>query len=361
MSGHMRLLDRIAQARKPFIVTSNSTGVQTRLSGASDFAGIVANCPLRYVLNDELTRFCAAFAYSKGSRTLTFMDLIHVPAERVWVEWCQAPWREELSRYGFGTPRDPRTNHGRCGALLTASPDGRSGIVRSFWGGGESEGEIYASSMEARFDFDTPEGFTDHQANGGSLLSYRVVDNEVADAGALARCFAFSFERSWADYYASGGLSKDVLDRIAHNSLGTIALDIPLLLSFFLLLGARSVLPQRSPDLARLNGARARDHKRALLEHIEVHAPLLPGPATTGEKAPDLPRRAARLHHVRGHLVRRRNQVFWRVPHLRGTVRSGVLRTRTVVLNYDQQIAGGFRASADALQRASPTPPAVQA
>jgi hypothetical protein len=362
--GDMRLLDRIAQATKPFIVKSNTTGAQTRLSGVGDFAAEVATCPLRYVLSDELTCFCAAFAYSKGSRTLTFMDLIHVPAERVWVEWCQAPWIEEVTRYGFGTPTDTRSNRGRRGALLKASPDGRSGTVRCFWGAGESEEEIFASSMEAHFNFDAPESFAEYAGDAGSRVYFRVVDNEAADASTLERCFAFSFEQSWADYYEKGGLSGEVLERIVRSSLGTIALNIPLLLSFFLLLGARSVLPQRSADLTRLNCARQRDHKRSLLEHIEVQAPLLPGPSNPGESGVGPARRAARLHHVRGHLVRRHNKVFWRVPHLRGNARGGVVRSRTVTLNYDQPLRGNgpnpqttrneISGLVDSLQRANP-------
>jgi hypothetical protein len=334
LSGGMRLVDRIAQAHEPFIVTSSKTGVRTRLSGPSDFAAAVAQCPLRYVLSDELTRFCAAFAYSKGSRTLSFTDLIHVPAERVWVEWCEAPWNEELNRSGFLASTAGRAHHGRCGVFVTATPDGRSGTIRSFWGAGESEYQIFASAMEARFNLDASAGIAEHPMEVESRKSYRVVDDEVADGSTLARCFAFSFESSWSDYYEGAGLSKEALDNVAHSSLGTIALDIPLLLSFFLLLGARSGLPQRPSDLARLNQIRARDRKRALLEHIEVQAPLLPGATRSGDSGPTLARRAARLHHVRGHLVRRRNQVFWRVPHLRGNARSGVLRTRTVTLTY---------------------------
>jgi hypothetical protein len=38
------------------------------------------------------------------------------------------------------------------------------------------------------------------------------------------------------------------------------------------------------------------------------------------------------LHHVRGHIVRRGNKVFWRSPHLRGDARLGVVRSRTVQL-----------------------------
>jgi hypothetical protein len=40
------------------------------------------------------------------------------------------------------------------------------------------------------------------------------------------------------------------------------------------------------------------------------------------------------LHHVRGHIARRGDKVFWRLPHLRGSARLGVVRSRTVQLSF---------------------------
>jgi hypothetical protein len=37
---------------------------------------------------------------------------------------------------------------------------------------------------------------------------------------------------------------------------------------------------------------------------------------------------------VRGHLVRRGAELFWRVPHLRGNARFGAVRTRTVTWTF---------------------------
>jgi hypothetical protein len=45
-------------------------------------------------------------------------------------------------------------------------------------------------------------------------------------------------------------------------------------------------------------------------------------------------RRGPRLHHVRGHIARRGDKVFWRLPHLRGSARLGVVRSRTVQLSF---------------------------
>jgi len=118
--------------------------------------------------------------------------------------------------------------------------------------------------------------------------------------------------------------------------LGTMAFDMPMLLAVFLLFAAKDGLQRRTADLERLNRARCRSGKRALLEHIEVRAPLVAGypcPASPAAAAANR-RRGPRLHHVRGHIARRGDKVFWRVPHLRGSARLGVVRSRTVQLSF---------------------------
>lgn len=70
------------------------------------------------------------------------------------------------------------------------------------------------------------------------------------------------------------------------------------------------------------------------LLHIEVNACLEGlGEAERTGTGP-IGRRSPRLHHVRGHLVRRDNKVFWRIPHLRGNASRGVVRSRMVCLSY---------------------------
>jgi hypothetical protein len=45
-------------------------------------------------------------------------------------------------------------------------------------------------------------------------------------------------------------------------------------------------------------------------------------------------RHPPRLHHVRGHIVRREDRIFWRKPHLRGDASQGQVRSRTVCLSF---------------------------
>jgi len=342
----MRLADRIAQCRTPFIVQNMTDRTVVHLSGAATFANEILACPTRYVLCDDLTRLCAALAYSKGTSTLACADLLHVPAERVWLEWCEAPWLAELTRYGFKTDGQSIVA-GRRGALIHSSATGRRGLIRAFWVNGDSELDVLASSMEAYFDFDTADGEAPAAPDGSNRPSIGVFDRAVGEADILRRCFRFRYERTWAEYYANSALAPEQRDAVARHALGTIAMEIPLLLTFFLLLATRPGLPRRPIILERINRARVRSGKTALLAHMEVFAPLIPEYAPSNAAGADIERRPRRLHHVRGHLVRRGSQLFWRVPHLRGSCRAGVVRTRTVTWTVDGPVGESRNACAD--------------
>jgi hypothetical protein len=330
----MRLADRIAQCRTPFIVENPRNGFVTQLSNAADYSQRVESCATRYVLSDELTSLCTALAYSKGASTLACLDLLHVPAERVWVEWTEAPWRNELARYGFKSPRGSICS-GRRGAYIQSTPQGRHGLMRTFWSNGQSEPDVLSSSMEAYFDFDTPEGEAPAALDQRNRRSICVSDDPLGKPGILQRCFRFRYERSWQDYYDGAQLTPVQATALSHHALGTIAIDIPVILAFLLLLVTRPGLPCRPLTLERLNRARFRSGKARLLDQIEVCAPLLPEyRPLVGGVSKDR-RRVSRLHHVRGHLVRRGSKIFWRVPHLRGSARSGIIHKRTVAWTID--------------------------
>jgi hypothetical protein len=339
----MRLADRIAQCRTPFIVKNTKDGSVTHLNGAAAFSKDIDSCATRYVLSDELTRLCTALAYSKGASTLACADLLHVPAERVWVEWTEAPWRNELACYGFKCPVDPACS-GRRGVFIQSNADGRSGLMRTFWASGESELNVLSSSMEAYFDFDRQEGENSAVFDQQKPPSILVSDDAAGGkADILRRCFRFWFERSWQDYYARAQLTPVQAEALSHHALGSIAVDIPVVLAFFLLLATRPGLPRRPLMLERLNRARAKSGKRPLLEQIEVFSPLMPEFESGCSSYSRASRRSRRLHHVRGHLVRRGSKLFWRVPHLRGSARAGTIRTRTVTWIVDSPTSARIR------------------
>ena len=334
----MILADRIAQCRTPFIVENIASGQLTGLNNAAAFRQHLENCAIRYVLRDDLVRLCAELAYSKGAHHIQCADLLHAPAECFWVEWSNEPWRTALERYGFLLVNEGLQWVGRRGAFVRASSDGRRGLVRTFWSA-QGECDVLASSIEAYFDFDTVEGEEPSPPDAQQAEIRRVSDRAQRD-DVLGRCFRFRFEKSWADYYGRAALTREQREALWRHAIGTIAMDVPMLLTFLLLLISRSGLPQKRETYERLNATRRRAGKPPLLEHVAVHAPLLPAYRSASvSAAAHSHRRCPRLHHVRGHLVRRGNQLFWRVPHLRGSAHWGVVRSRTVVWTFDEPAA----------------------
>jgi hypothetical protein len=335
------LVDRLAQCRAPLIVKNTASGVLSHLNGAAEFARRVAQCPTRYVLSDDLTRLCTALAYSKGSRTVACADLLHVPAETVWLEWCEAPWRAELEQYGFDIDAADTRQSGRRGAFIQSSTDGRRGLIRTFWSDREIATAVLASSMEAYFDFDAPEGEDPQPVDDEYRPTVCISDGTSGDL--LRQCIRFRYERSWDAYYQQARCSLASKQAITRHALSTIAADIPVLLAFLLLLGIRSGVSHRPQSFARLNRTRARAGKMPLLDHVEVHSPVLSPYRFVGAGGDGMSRRARRLHHVRGHLVRRGNKIFWRIPHLRGASRAGSIRTRTVTWTVNEANCLGAR------------------
>jgi hypothetical protein len=84
-----------------------------------------------------------------------------------------------------------------------------------------------------------------------------------------------------------------------------------------------------------LNRARFQRGKKPLLEHVEIRLPWDKRPEGVYGKGGST-RSSPRFHHVRGHIVRRGQAVFWRSPHMRGSARLGQIRSRTVVLEFGQ-------------------------
>ena len=334
----MRLIDRIIQCRAPFVVQSSIDANRTRLSGAMDAAADLERCPIRYVLDDSLTSLCTDLAYSNGVTVMACADLIRVPAENIWVEWSNTPWLAALSRNGMNADSTDDSPIGHCGMLIRSHHDGRSGVMRAFWSVGDSDFDVHASAAQARFYLDAAASRTTQDSPG----VLRVAAADIDPQGILSRGFHFEFEDSWAKYYREATPHESQRQEILQQSIGCVALAVPVLLAFFLLLMTRDGLPQRATQLDRLNRARIARGRVPLAEHIEVSAPLLPPYRESQiERASAGARRHPRLHHVRGHLVRRNDRLIWRVPHLRGKSAAGVIKSRTVEWRFDAGSAQG--------------------
>ena len=205
--------------------------------------------------------------------------------------------------------------------------------MRTFWS--THNEQVYSAALLTDFDLDRvirPALDVDAVFNGAAFGAVMPVEATVDE---LLSHVCFRLDPSWATYYRAAHLTHSQQSQVLHEVLGTMAFDMPMILALFLLFAAKDGLHRRAADLERLNRARCCSGKRALLEHIEVRAPIAasyPCPASPAANANR--RRGPRLHHVRGHIVRRGDRVFWRLPHLRGSARLGVVRSRTVQLSY---------------------------
>jgi hypothetical protein len=324
----LRLLDLVAQSTSAPPTLPEGWA----FPGAHHFADAVRTCPLRLVLADDLTQCTTQLAYAEGERLSGCLDLIHVPSQQLWLEWLEAT-RQSTLREMPACTRALGAGVRRTGVLITADPAGRTGTMRTFWS--TQTEQVYSAALLTDFDLDRvvrPALDIDAVFSGAA---FGVVMPVEAALDELLSHVRFRLDPAWADYYRAADLTKSQQSLVLHEVLGSMAFDMPMILALFLLFAAKDGLQRRAADLERLNHARCRSGKRALLEHIEVRASLAVGYQRPAPLAADANRRRApRLHHVRGHIARRGDKVFWRLPHLRGSARAGVVRSRTVALSF---------------------------
>ncbi|TLY91981.1 MAG: hypothetical protein E6K38_13515 [Gammaproteobacteria bacterium] len=219
----------------------------------------------------------------------------------------------------------------RTGILISADPLGRSGSLRTFWLTRCEPQEPLLAAVETLIDLDGgPSTCPPEALLQGEAIA--VFDSRNPQVDRLLQCAGFRLEPSWQRYYFSVATGAETRAQVIERSLAAVAFDLPILLALFLLMAVRDDLAQLPVKPFRLNAKRARLGRRPLLEHIELSAPVFAGASVSLDDGARGTRRGPRFHHVRGHLVRRRNTIYWRGPHWRGHVRLGSVRTRTVEL-----------------------------
>jgi hypothetical protein len=329
----LRLLDLVAQSTSAAPALPGGWA----FPGAHHFADAVRACPLRLVLADDLTQCTTQLAYAEGERLSGCLDLIHVPSQQLWLEWVEATRRSTLREIpacaSMSCASTSCSDVRRTGVLIAADPAGRGGTMRTFWS--TQNEQVYSAALLTNFDLNRvmrPALNIDAVFSGAA---FGVVMPGEAALDELLSHVCFRLDPAWANYYRAADLTERRQLLVLREVLGSMAFDMPMILALFLLFAAKDGLQRRAADLERLNHARRRSGKRELLEHIEVRAPIAVDyqcPASFAANANR--RRGPRLHHVRGHIARRGDKVFWRLPHLRGSARLGVVRSRTVQLSF---------------------------
>jgi hypothetical protein len=310
----MRLLDSVARCRS---------------------AGQIAACPLRFVLGDDLTQASAELAYADGARLAGCLDLLRMPATHLWIEWHDEVHKRVIHETCSTAEFDSAAAGRKVGILLRASANGLAAVGRTFWADATAieHADVTLSPLETHFDLSGQ--FAGCEAtrdvfSGGFLAA---THGGNAATASLLDHVRFRFEASWAAYYRQAGGDADFKRRLVTASIDSIAWDAPFVLAFLMLLSAKDATRLLPVSRAAINRKRLANGRAPLLDHIEVNASLdtVSQADTEGEGSG---RQSPRLHHVRGHLVRRENRVFWRMPHLRGSGCRGTVRSRTVCLAF---------------------------
>jgi hypothetical protein len=339
----MRLLDRVAHCAEPMrMVIDQMPSTAFEVAGPARFAARVADSPLRFVLGDDLTRASAELAFADGARLGGCLDLLRMPARQLWIEWNDAVYKRVIHETGSATEFDAASVGCRVGVLIQSSLDGLSAIGRTFWvdEAGDEFSEVLMSPLETHFDL---RGELSPAADSSDCLSggfCRVTDRDDAVMASLLEHVRFRFDESWAAYYRAAAISAESKRRVVHDSLAAVARDAPFLLAFFLLLSAKDATRLIPVSRASINRKRLANGRAPLLDHVEVHASLEDLDLAESDGLNVLGRQSPRLHHVRGHLVRRDHRVFWRVPHLRGSACRGMVHSRTVCLSFARRHDG---------------------
>ena len=201
----MRLLDLVAQSRDPLVILPRAPGSQPiKVSGPSDFAHTIVECPLRFVMADDLTRASAELAFADGDRLASCLDLLRIPAPILWVEWSDAVHQQVICESGIVLEGDPDAVRRRVGLLLRTSLTGRSAIARTFWSVAAADGQCEAqmSPLETYIELDG--GFEPATVDAGAMLRGHyagVTHGGDAGVAALLERVRFQFDDRWLNYY----------------------------------------------------------------------------------------------------------------------------------------------------------------
>ena len=331
----MRLLDRVAHCRAPFRLALRHHPAPFQVTGPSCYAARVADCPLRFVLCDDLTRVCTELAFAGGARLAGCLDLLRVPARNLWIEWNDEVHKRVIYETQWAADHDSASTGRRVGALLEGSPDGYRAVMRIFWAdSANDETEVTLSPLETHIDL---RGGLSATSDIAGVLSGDFVRIDQPDDPAMS-CLLdhvrFRFDDAWAAYYRAAATNSRAQHEVLHTSLSAVAWYPPMILAFLLLLSAKDATRSIPVSRAVINRKRDMNGRPPLLDHIEVRASLDTVQETASGGFEAAGRQSPRLHHVRGHLVRRDDRVFWRIPHLRGSAARGMVRSRTVCLSF---------------------------
>lgn len=309
----MRLIDVVVNAPATVELTDDA-GRWHLVPGVGARVGDIQSCDFRYILDKVASDECMKLVKS-SSNGLFQLDspLLRMPRQAFWMEW-------------FSTDADKT----KIGLLVEAAPDGRSGILTGYFQNEYGRADKIGAWLEFNFDYPSRPADPAHLT-----MQHR----EYPHLNDLLSCARLHIEPEWDGFFRAR--SPDHISQTMAELAANSWYFLPAASAFAAMLNSRELLIATPSNLSRLNAARRRRGSRPLLNHIEISIHLAQAKA-----AADADRRAGaksspRLHHVRGHFVRRADKIFWRSAHLRGDAERPILQKTVRVHGPARQGASG--------------------
>lgn len=293
----MRLVDKVAQTREPFMVELYDEVLA--LPGAGDFADEIRATPLRYVVSDDVRRICTDLVRRWPDLLDPSDPFLRLAAQQFWVEWVEGAGQQ-------------------VGVLIRTSSEGRAGAVHTFWS--DKHGAALAQAS-IRFDFD------DRSHQDSRPLAAASSHDGLPTA--MAEAVAVDIHPCWESYFARSRANCEARRAAVRHCAEVVLADFPFILAFSRLLQSPGNFAMLPISRKALNVSRTKQKRPALLDHIEVSLCLGAGTAKYSDRH-SAGGKHCRRHIVRGHFVRRYGNIFWRSSHYRGDPKSAEFLTRTV-------------------------------
>jgi hypothetical protein len=322
----MRLIDVVVN-QQDFHIEHEALDKSFLVQTAANFKSKIKQTAHRFVLDAQATALCTDFSVVEARALAGSTDLLRLPADLFWIEWMDRARVESLSSHGPSFQGvDALATDARSGALVELIPGERRGIAWLFTGYGT---DANLCPLYVEFDLDEPRATPEREPY---LKRLTVSCMEIPDLDLINRHCVLTVEPSWFDYCKAATADADRFNQAISRLASQMMFDWPLIAAFTLLYQSPNVLDRKASNFAKLNVARTKRGKPQLLEHVEISTSLRNARRASSSEGRLGAATAAgkRLHHVRGHLVRRGDSIFWRSPHLRGNASLGIIKTRTV-------------------------------
>ena len=195
----MRLLDKVAQTTRPIIVRTFADGHTWCFPGADALADDIRQCPLRYVLHDEVTEICTQLAFESDTVLSSSIALLRIPAPRLWLEFVGIARKKVFTDLGRADGDPNSCPQQRVGLLVTCDERGRKGSIKACWDS-EAGDELDVAPFAIEFDFDD-ESFSKrgYATVDGTSIGVSIGDCPALDA--LYNCVRFNLHPEWHRYY----------------------------------------------------------------------------------------------------------------------------------------------------------------